>query len=180
VAAAGLAGLVASGAMVWKASEAAFTDTTANGSNSWTAGTVDLSNETASVMFNVGTLKPGSTGDKCMVVTYNGNLAASVKLYASAYGGTLAPYVNLTVEMGTGGNYASCTGFSVASTPYTGTLSNFGSTKNSFANGVGSWSPTGSGQTKVYHFTYTLDAATPDAQQGASATATFTWEAQNT
>ena len=64
-------------------------------------------------------------------------------------------------------------------TAYTGTLANFGSAKNNFANGVGTFAPSGTGQSKTYHVSYTVNAGTPDAQQGASAAATFTWEANS-
>jgi hypothetical protein len=59
------------------------------------------------------------------------------------------------------------------------TLANFASTKNSFANGVGTWAPTGSGQTKTYRVIFTVQ--NNNSANGLTATTIkFTWEAQNT
>ena len=52
------------------------------------------------------------------------------------------------------------------------------STKTAFASGVGTFAPSTNTDTKVYRFTYTLDAATPDAMQSATCAATFQWESQ--
>ena len=59
-------------------------------------------------------------------------------------------------------------------------MSTFGTTKTSFATGVSSWAPTGSGsETKAYRITYALSASTPDSAQGGTAALGFTWESQN-
>ncbi len=186
-----LVGLLGSGALVWQTSQAAFSATTANGANNWNSGSVQLTDDdgTSGVMFNVSNIKPGQSGERCIVVTYNGSLAASVKLYGTTSNNTtLAAYVQLTVESGTGSSFAgssggTCTGFvSEATIAPTDTLVNFGTTHTNFGNGAGSWSPTANnaGQTKVYRFAWSLPSNAPDAAQNKSATATFTWEAQNT
>jgi len=175
-----VAGMLASGALVWQASQAAFTKTTDNGANNWNAGSVTITDDDSSaVMFNVSNLKPTSTGSKCIAVTYSGNLASSIKLYATPVTGTLAAYLDIVIEEGSVGTFANCGAFSATATPYTGTLSAFGTGHGTYATGVGTWTPS-STSTKVFKFTYTLNAATPDSQQGASAAATFIWEAQNT
>lgn len=169
--------LVLSSAMVWQASHSAFNATTSNGSNSWSGGTVSLSDDdSGSAMFSATGLKPNDTASKCILVTYGGSLAASVKMYASA-SGTLGTYLNLTVQQGTGGTSSSCAGFTSESTLYSGTLAGFAAASSNFATGVGSFAPTGSGQTKAYRLTYTVQD--DNAAQGTSASATFTWEAQN-
>src|SRR4051794_12174559 len=95
--------LVASGGLVWHASYAAFTATTDSRGNSWTAGSVALHDDdgsantpsTATAMFNATGLKPGSTGENCLTVTYDGSIASGVKLYikpADYTGSTLASY----------------------------------------------------------------------------------------
>jgi hypothetical protein len=96
-----------------------------------------------------------------------------------------ASNVDLTVEKGTGsGAFPSCTGFTTQSTIYSGTLANFATTKNSYANGIlafpGATTKWSTGDTLVYRFTVTLNAATPDtAQGGTSGSHSFTWEARN-
>ena len=180
--------IVVSGLLVWQASYAAFSSTTTNPTSNWTAGTVALTDDdSATALFTAATLKPGSTGTKCIVVTSAGNLASAVKLYGTTYSTTsaLGSYINLVIDEGTGGTFAtsgptSCTGFTSASTPFTGTLATFAAAKTSYATGVSSWAPTGSGsESKTFRIAYTLDAATPNSAQGGTAAMGFTWEAQN-
>jgi hypothetical protein len=177
-------GLMASGLFVWQASQAAFTATTVNPANSWTAGTVTLTDDdTGTAMFAATGLTPGSTGTKCIEVTYNGTIAASgVRLYGGSTPGTpdLSPYLDLTIDEGSGATFAAgCGSFVLGSNLYTGTLGTFASTRTNYASGVSAWAPAAAGAKKVYRFTYTLDAATPDSAQGGTATATFNWEARS-
>ncbi|GAA0811102.1 hypothetical protein [Spirilliplanes yamanashiensis] len=175
-----LAGVLGSGVMVWKASEAAFTATTANPTNNWAAGSVALvDDDSEAAMFNVSGLTPTgvSTGEKCIAVTYNGSATAPVKLYGAVPGGTgLAGYLRLKVEMGTGGGFGSCTGWTetVADIFPDALMSTW--TATGWANGLTTWTPTGTGQTRVFKFTYTL--VDNNAANGKTASMPFTWEAQ--
>lgn len=173
-------GLVAASAVVWQRSEAAFTGTTTNPSNTWSVGTVSLADDdAAAAMFDVSGLFPGSTGERCITVTYGGSIASAVRLYVpAATGTTILQYLDLVVDEGTGGSFADCAGFSSTSTVFTGSLATAASSHATYADGWGSWSPTGAGQTRTYRISYTLAAATPDTEQGLTATATFQWEAR--
>jgi hypothetical protein len=177
------AAVIASGGMVWASSYSAFSATTANPTSNWASGTVALSDDDSNTaMFTAANLKPGASGTKCVTVTSTGSLASSVKLYGTAYATTnaLADNINLKVEQGTGATGANCAGFTGASTLFDSTLSSFGTTKTSFATGVGTWAPTGTAtETKSYRVTYTLISATPDSAQGGTAALGFTWESQN-
>jgi hypothetical protein len=185
-------GLVASGALVWQASFAAFSATTTNPNNTFSAGTVTLTDDhqPSTVLFNATALKPASTGTACIKVTYNGSLAAAVKLYVkpgdlTTTGSAIAPYLTLAVDEGTGNN-ANCSDFVAGANDYnptgagdtTKTLADFASTKTNFATGVSAFAPSGSGQTKTYRVTYWVQDN--NSAQGANSTATFTWEADNT
>jgi hypothetical protein len=185
-AAAVLVGMGAASALVWQASYSAFSATTSNPTNNWTAGTVALSDDDAgTAMFTATGLKPGSTGTKCIAVTSTGSLASTVKLYGTSPTTTnaLSSSLNLTIVQGTGATFASCTGFTplgTGSSVYTGTLAAFGSSATSFATGLGTWAPTGTAsETRVFQITYTLDPAAPNTVQGGTASVGFTWEAQN-
>ena len=172
-------GLLGSSALIWHTSRASFTATTSNGTNSWSTGTVSLNNDGgATALFTATGLTPGSTGSHCITVTYGGSVGAPVKLYGSSLlqQNGLGSYVDLTVEEGSGGSFASCIGFSPSGTIYNGTLAGLAAV-NSYASGVGTWTPTTNGQTKVYRFTYTLDAAAPNSVQSSTASITFVWEA---
>jgi hypothetical protein len=181
-----LLGLLISSALVWQASQASFSSTVTNASNNWTAGSVALSDDDSnSAMFSASGLKPGSTGTHCIAVTSAGTLPASVKLYG-ANGTTtngLSSYVDLTITQGTGGSFSSCNGFSplgTNSSVYSGTLASFISGCTNFSNGVGVWTPSGSGsETHTFAFSYSIDASTPSSAQGGTASISFTWESQS-
>jgi len=169
--------IVVSGALVWQSSYAAFSATTSNPTSNWTTGTVALSDDDSSTaLFTATSLKPGSTGAKCILVTSTGSLASTVKLYATGLTGTLAPDIDLEVEEGTPGTFSSCSTFT-GSSLYSGTVAGFAGSKTSFATGVSSWAPTGSGSAKTFRFTYTVKSSS--VLQGATAGVGFTWEAQN-
>ena len=176
-------GVLGSAVFVYQGTNAAFTDSTSNGANTWSSGSVVLSDDdSGTALFSTGPVVPGDTGSRCIAVTYTGTVAAGVRLYATSVSGGLAPYLDLDVEEGVGagnvGSAADCTGFSGTSV-WSGTLAAFGSSATSWATGVGAFAPTGAGQVQVYRLTWTFDATASDAVQGQSATGTFVWEAQS-
>lgn len=177
------AALLVSGLAVSQASYSAFTSTTENPGNNWSAGTVQLDNDASTALFAATNMKPGSTGAKCITVTSSGSLASTVKLYATEAETTnrLSSHLNLTVLQGTGDG-ADCSSFKPLATGpevFDGTLADFGAV-TSFAAGKGNWAPTGTAdETRVYQIVFTLDPAAPDTTQGGTASVGFTWEAQN-
>jgi hypothetical protein len=177
------AAVLASGVMVWGASQAAFSGQTINNGNSWATGTVVLSDDdSGTAMFNATNLKPGATGTKCIQVTSTGSLAAAVKLYGTGFTqqNSVGTHINLTVEEGTGATTSSCTGFT-GSQIFSGTLAAFSTGHTNYSNGAGTWAPTGTPpETRSYRFVYTLSAGAPDTVQGSTAGIGFTWESQNT
>ncbi len=184
----GLAVVVA-GAATWSS----FAQTTANPSNSFSAGTVAISDNDAGTTLSIPALSPGASSSGCIKVTYTGSLASAVRMYASTTG-SLAQYLNLTITRGTqtSPTFPSCTGFSAdsanyvgagAGVMYSGTLSNLASAYTNFASGLvdapGSPQTWSSGSAHSYMLTVSLPAGAPSAAQGLSSTATFTWEARN-
>jgi hypothetical protein len=127
--------LLGSGALIYQASNAAFTASTSTGSNSWSAGNVFVSNSSSgSALFSVTALKPTTAAaatSKCLTVSYTGNLAANVRMYLTGYSSTMRPagppgpvgagttdlgdYLRVIVEEGTG-TQTDCSDF--ASTRY--------------------------------------------------------------
>ena len=181
-----LVGVLGSAGAVWQASYSAFSSTTVNPTNNWSAGTVALTDDDSNTaMFTATNLKPGSTGSKCIAVTSSGSLASTVKLYGtnSATTNALSSSLNLTITQGSGGGFGSCTGYAPlasGSSVYTGTVAGFATAATNFSTGLGTWAPTGTAsETRVFQFTYTLDAAAPNTTQGGTAALGFTWEAQN-
>src|SRR3954465_4259490 len=170
-----LAGVLVSAGFVWQASYSAFFATTSNPTSNWAAGTVALSDDDSNTaMFNATGLKPGSTGTKCIAVTSTGSLPSAVKLYGTSPSTTnaLSSSITLSVVQGNGGTFGSCTGFTplgAGSSVFSGTLASFGTTATGFANGLGTWAPTGTAsETRVFQFTYTLDSAAPNTTQGGT------------
>jgi hypothetical protein len=180
-----LAAVLLTGALVMDRTRAAFVADTANPASDWAAGTVEISDDdSGTALFSVSGLLPGDSGEQCIVVTYVGTLSAAVRLYAGSVTGSLGPYLALDVEEATvGGNVGSfsggCGAFSGTSI-YSGTVAGLSASAYDFDHGVGTFAPASSGEYRVYRFSYTLDAATPDTQQGAGADTTITWEARNT
>ena len=173
-----MAAVLLVGVVVVAGSMAAFSATTSNGSNSWTAGTVTLTDDDAgSVMFTVADMAPLDVVSNCIVVTYSGSLLPSdVNLYGISGGTGLDAYLDVTIEEGTGGVFGNCTGFAPISTIFTGTLSSFAATHTNFTNGAGAWLPAANPESRTYKVTVTLQDN--NLAQGLNGTATFTWEAQ--
>lgn len=170
--------------LVVSTSRGAFSDTTDNATNTVSAGTVTLvDDDSGSVLFNVTGMAPTDSATNCIVVTYNGDLTpgSAVQLYRSAAitGTGLDQYLDLVVEVGTGGTYSDCTGFTPSSTLFTGsTLQGFATTHQAYASALDTgWSPTGAGQARTFRFTITLQDN--NAAQGLNATFGFTWEARS-
>lgn len=180
-----IVGVLASGVLVWQSSYAAFTATTSSDGNAWTAGQVQLSNSGGSTaMFNATGLVPGAVGERCLTVTYTG-VAADVRLYAQAAGATdLSPYLELTVDRGTGGD-AACSGFTSSNLLYGSapafdpalTLQTFSASHTSWATGLTGWTP-GGNATTTYRIRYKLKD--DNAAQGKTTSVNFVWEARNT
>ncbi len=190
---AGLVGLALVTALVTRASNAAFSATTDNTGNSFSAGTLTLTDDdSTTAMFSVAGMEPGDTQIECIQVTYTGTIGSpgAVKLYSGGLTDVpgsdpasdgLSDNLNVTVEEGTGGTSVSCAGFSSASTIVpTTTLASLDTTYTDYATGAGAWTPTGSPENRSYRFTVELDAATPNAEQGASTNSVaFVWEVRS-
>ena len=71
------------------ATYSSFSRTTANPSNSFAAGTVNIADNDGGATLSLPTMAPGTSGSGCIRVTFNGNLASRVRLYGSTTG-TLA------------------------------------------------------------------------------------------
>ena len=168
-------------AMFVTSARGAFSDTASNATNNRAAGDVVIVDDgTGSAMFdlpgNGDNMAPGVPVVNCILVTYQGSLVpAYVSIYGTS-GGSLDAYLDLTIEEGTGGSFADCTGFS-GSTVFSSTLASFSATHTNSGNGITGWSPVANPESRTYRFTLTLQDN--NLAQGLSTTGTFTWEAQN-
>jgi predicted ribosomally synthesized peptide with SipW-like signal peptide len=178
----------------------AFSSTTSNPGNQFTAGTVNLCDDDATPanclggtpMFNLSAMAPGAPASAaCIKVNYTGTLTSRVRLYGTTGGTGLAAHLNLVVTRGSGGDgFPSCTGFTADGTNYiaagngvmySGTLADYA---DDYAGGhvdptSGSPEDWTNPEVHTYRFDINLPSGTPDSAQGLTATQTFTWEARN-
>ncbi|MGI3780005.1 MAG: hypothetical protein ACRYG2_04430 [Janthinobacterium lividum] len=180
------AALVASGLVVAQSSYSAYSATTVSPTSNWDTGTVALTDDDAdAAAFTATNLKPGSTGSRCIVVTSNGTLPSTVRMYGRNGNGTtmLAAYMNLTVTQGTGGSFGSCDGFTPLTSGanlFDGSFVDFGMSHTGYGDGVGDWNPTGSGsESRTYRIGYTISPDAPDNTQGGTVGGDIVFEAQN-
>ena len=89
----------------------------------WAAGTVALTDDDEGrTLFDLRNLAPGRPLERCILVTYEGTiLPVDLVLLIDAPGG-LAPFLDVSIEQGTGGGFDSCDGFEAESRPYVGSL----------------------------------------------------------
>ena len=192
---AALLGLALVAAMITRTSEAAFTATTDNTGNTFTAGTIQLSDDDggATALFDVTGMEPGDVVEGCIVVTYNGtvNTPGAVTMYSGGFTDVfgsdpasdgLSDNLLVTIQEGTSTTgFNDCTGFTATSTIHNqSTLAAFDTAANDYASGVGTWTPSGDGDTQAYRVEVELNANTPNAEQGAATNGLgFTWEVQS-
>jgi hypothetical protein len=118
--------MAVSATLVWNASYAAFSASTGNGGNSWSAGSVAIGNDqSGSAVFSLSGLKPDAAtstlsppptgafagsaattgGSACIKVTYTGTLPADVRVHAALVNagadGGLGQYLLFAVDVGT-------------------------------------------------------------------------------
>ena len=166
---------------VWQSASAGFTDSTTALRAGTTTGTVVLADDDKEAkLFSSTGLTPGqSAGTRCIAVTSTGTAPADVRLYATGASTSqaLSSWLDVTVQIGTGGAYAGCSGFKPSAVVFSGRLATFPA--DSWSAGKASWTTTGGTETRTYQVTVGLAAGAPKSVQGGSAAATFVWEAQS-
>lgn len=157
-----LATLVAAGAVA-VGSGASFSSTTGNTISSVTAGTLTHSNsKNNQAIFNLSNMKPGDTLNGTLTLKNTGSLPAAFSLVetssSNAFANAGADLTLAIVDTTTG------------TTVYTGT---FGGLTDGAKNALGTWQ---AGDSHNFTFTVKLDPNAGNADQGASAGATYQWE----
>jgi hypothetical protein len=180
--------IVAAAALVWQSSYAAFSGTTRNSGNSWSTGSVALTDDDAgAARFQATNLVPNGTDTKCIAVTANATVPGVVKAYAvnpvtSAAG--LEDYVKVSVQYGTGGGFGSCDNFVLGGVSIPEMSLTTLATYSNYANGAGNWPVVAGTQTRSYRITWRFDTAgltqsQLDGLQGAQTGIDFQWELQS-
>jgi len=155
-----LATLVAAGAIA-VGSGATFTSTSANTISSVTAGTLSQSNSKANAaIFNLTNIKPGDVVNGSLTIKNTGSLPATFSLTETSSTNGFAG-TNLTMTV---------TNTTTNKVVYSGT---FGGLVDGVKNDLGS---VAAGVSNDYVFSVKLDQATPNTDQGKTATAAFQWD----
>jgi predicted ribosomally synthesized peptide with SipW-like signal peptide len=176
----------AAGALAGFGTFSAFSSSTENPGNKIDTGTVALGdNDSGSALYDVSGAKAGTSVDRCITVTYSGNLASDVKLYVPDAVGALAQYVDMTVTAGTDAtpSFGDCTGFAADGGPvFTGTLQGFRTAHSSWADGL-AYNPGGDtkwDQGDAVTFRVQLTVQDDNNAQGkVTGTHRLMWEARN-
>ena len=154
-----LATLVAAGAIA-VGSGATFTSTSSNTVSAVTSGTLTQNNSKANAaIFNVANIKPGDTVIGSVTITNTGSLPGTFTLKKVDSTNTFSNSLNLNIT-----NQAS------GAVVYNGP---FGGLADGTAKELGIYA---SGASNTYVFTVTLALSAPDADQGKTASAGFTWD----
>ena len=157
--------------MIMTVSRAAFSDTTENTDNTWSAGEVELVDDDGGVaLFIADNIVPGDGGFGCIAVIYKGTVTADVVLSSVSTAGStgLAPALDVTID-----RYPSADCNGTPSTVFpTGTLAS--------ANGASfsdTWQAVNIDDTQWYGITWKFQTGAGNSYQGTGAQATFTWQA---
>ena len=136
------------------------------------AGTAMFGSET--------TLAPGVLSDRCIQVSYDGNLdPAPVMLYAAVAAGDLAPYLDLTVEIGdaAAGAFGDCSTFTASAPLYDGTLADFAAAHSGYFSGLPTWDPIDVAEVRTFRFT--VEVRDDPVAEGKSVAFGFSWETRD-
>lgn len=166
-------------AVVVPASFAAFTGSTANAGNTWTSGSVNLTNNKATAMFTAANIAPGYTESHCITVSTTSSIATALSFYATQGANTKALADNLTlkVEAGSGGTdgATSCTGFASAQTLFTGAMTGLSTASGTAGTAIKVTAPLAAAGSQQFMITAALPAGTPDTVQSGTAGMDFNW-----
>jgi hypothetical protein len=182
VAAFALAFILVAGLVV-TSSRAAFVAQNDNTANTVSSASVDLTdNDADSAMFvGVTGLVPGTVEERCIQVTYTGNVdPTEVKLYIAGplAAGDLSDYLNLTIDVGaaTGQAFRSCNLFSATATLYSGDLLDFATAHPDYATTpvATTWDPSATGESRTFRFRISVQDV--PAAESKSTTFGFSWE----
>lgn len=173
---------------------AAFTETTTNSGNAFSAGTLDISNGgSTSAAFSLANLRPGDLAvTRCFRIVNTGSLDFnSLRFYGTVTGtgnsgNGLAPFLAVTVERGsatlaTGGASFSCTGFDASPTTiFTGLLSGFPTSASPVVETGTPATGWTAGAAKGYRVTVQLPSDVVSASaEAATAALTLNWDASS-
>lgn len=148
-------------------SGATFTSQSTNDGNVYAAGTLEQSNNVTGALFNLINLKPGDQVTKTVTIKNTGTLPADFSLTGTATNAFSADMLSFSIKEG------SSSLVTQTSLNDVGTV-DLPSTASATTPATTAWAP---GESHTYTFAVALDSSAPNADQGKSASASFTWDA---
>jgi hypothetical protein len=183
--------MIVAAAVISNSSYAAFSATTRNSGNNWRTGSVSLSDDDlGAARFTVINMVPEQTETKCIKVTSFASVPGNVRVYLVNPVHSvqhLEDRIKMTVSIGDGGGFNSCTGFVATAVIVPDVPMEVGmASRTDYATGAGNWPTLGvsTGESKTYQVTWRFDTAGMtqaelDGLQGASTGVDVQWELQN-
>ena len=167
--AAAVSALLIATLVVNRSNEALVTDGSVAGTT-LASGTISLDDDDSGrALFDLSNMAPGRPIVQCIEVQYGGSIVPVDMILLAESAGDLGPYLNLSIDEGSGGGFEACETFVQSNRIYEGTLSDFAS-GDPLSVGV----ILNSGERRSYRITFGLQ----DEQEalGRVATADFIWE----
>jgi hypothetical protein len=120
-------------------------------------------------LFDLSAMAPGRPVVRCIEVVYDGTILPVDLAMKAEAGGTLAPFLDVMVDEGTGGTFENCDGFSVIRPVFSGSLGELADAE---------WLPLGRmvnvGDSRSFRIRLELEDT--NAALGQSTSADFIWE----
>lgn len=140
-------------------------------SNDLDAGTISLrDDDQGRSLVDLPAMAPGRPVERCITVTYAGNVLPASLAVSAEVTGDIAPYVSMRVERGSSGGFETCEGFVSEGLLHEGTLAAF---VEAGPTDVGIIREEGASTT----FRFVFDLVDDGAAQGRSGTVDVVWEA---
>ncbi|MFJ5896193.1 hypothetical protein ACIQFZ_12130 [Streptomyces sp. NPDC093064] len=106
-------GLLLSGGLVWSATNADWSGNSSNSGNTWASSSLGLANVSKVPMFRIDNMRPGDRGSNCIRIVSNASFPTALKLYSNSpnWPTNFQSFINLKIEVGSGGTFGDCNGF---------------------------------------------------------------------
>jgi len=139
--------------------------------NTITSGTISLSDDdNGGALFTLEDMAPNRPSTECIEIVYEGTILPVDMTMSTSATGDLPPYLLLTVETGSGGQFSDCSSFVADGVLFDGTLAEMSAAGAApvvrFRN-----------RGDAHSFRLTFEMVDEQAAVGLGATARFTWEA---
>lgn len=129
-------------------------------------------------LFSLNALGPAGDSFQCLEIVYEGTARqAEVRLHATT-SGDLAPYLDLTIERGSGGIFGDCSSFSPGTVVYQGTLGDLAAEHDQWSSGVVVFNAVESPTVESLRITVRVRNDPAAANTSAQADSNFSFEGQ--